>query len=99
VDFQQIFVHRDWKFDSASYDADIAIVLLNNEIIFTQSIQPICLPRVNSNVYNVKGTVVGYGFAEGRILPDRQKHVVISSVEDRVCLYKVKNLVHIGSER
>lgn len=38
-----ITIHPDWDINSSSYDADIAVIELPNEITISKSIRPICL--------------------------------------------------------
>lgn len=56
-----ILIHPDWKGTTLSYDADIALITMKNEIRFTPFIRPICFPPesdLNFNVQNAIGTVV-----------------------------------------
>ncbi|XP_070493066.1 uncharacterized protein [Chironomus tepperi] len=60
---QSINMHPDWNPHAESFDADITVLVLENEVIFGTNIQPICLP--NSNITAVEiGFVVGYGKSE-----------------------------------
>lgn len=53
------------------YDADIAVLVLSDNVTFTIYIQPVCMPAddvvVDSATIDVKGTVVGWGLAENEI--------------------------------
>lgn len=42
-DVSRIFVHPDWKNYSVKYDADLALVVLDQEIVFSRFIQPVCM--------------------------------------------------------
>jgi hypothetical protein len=99
-DIAEMFIHPDWNDsrDSLSYDADIAVLLLKQEITFNNFIQPICLPQSNTNVYNVRGVVAGYGRTESLSLPNKPKHVEILS-KDLTCLFEEPVLARFGSPR
>jgi secreted trypsin-like serine protease len=98
---KSIFVHPDWNPDVITFDADIASIFLEKEIIFNNYIQPICLwvgqtePQVTSLV------LVGYGKSED----ETKKHENIPKVltlpihtqED--CFLKNQGLVAISSKR
>ncbi|XP_070501523.1 uncharacterized protein [Chironomus tepperi] len=58
---QSINMHPDWNTLTESYDADIAVLVLDTEVTFGGYIQPICLVRASSAS---TGVVVGYGKSE-----------------------------------
>ncbi|XP_070501502.1 uncharacterized protein [Chironomus tepperi] len=58
---QSINMHPDWNTLTESYDADIAVLVLDTEVNFSRFIQPICLARTSSAS---TGVVVGYGKSE-----------------------------------
>ena len=64
-----IHVHPDWNVHVDSYDADIAVLELVNEVQFDKFIRPICIADRKSEVAKARsGTVVGFGITEtGRI--------------------------------
>lgn len=97
----EIFIHPEWNSMNISYDADIAVLKVNSEITFSNIIQPICLPRSNAKIFNVRGTVVGYGISEESFDTNesKPKHIEIESVEHGVCLFREENLVKISSLR
>lgn len=54
---ERIVIHEDWSYTSGKYDADIALIFLENEVTFGTFIFPICLGskvKLNSAI----GTVV-----------------------------------------
>ena len=59
---QNIQIHPDWNPHTSSYDADIAVLILEQDVIFNKYIQPICMtssdPRIESMT---EGAVVGNG--------------------------------------
>lgn len=67
-------------------DGDIVILKLNESIPFNNFINPICLPRPEVNVFNLMGTVVGYGKSESLLNHEiTPKYVEIVSVTQEVC--------------
>jgi secreted trypsin-like serine protease len=60
---QSINMHPDWNPHAESFDADITVLVLESEVVFTTLIQPICLPDSNVTAIN-KGVVIGYGKSE-----------------------------------
>lgn len=55
-----IKLHENYAINTAA-DSDIAVLILDEPVQFTDYIQPICLPAIIDNVVNVLGTVAGYG--------------------------------------
>lgn len=41
--------------------ADIALLILEKEVTFTDYIWPICLPSLSTEVFGISGTAAGYG--------------------------------------
>lgn len=60
----EIRVHPDWNANSDRYDADIAILILNRSVSFTNYIQPACIPDDNAIVEGLLGSIVGWGGTE-----------------------------------
>lgn len=62
----EIIIHPDWKFlINSSYDSDVAVLKLTDEVEFTHYIRPICLVKPYSFIETINhGLVVGYGKSE-----------------------------------
>jgi len=59
---QSFEIHQDWNPRTDTYDADIAVIVLETEVTFSNYIQPICLMDSSSSVaIRTEGVVVGYG--------------------------------------
>ena len=59
---QTIQIHPDWNPYTSSYDADIAVLMLEQDVIFNQHIQPICMTSADSRIAAItEGFVVGNG--------------------------------------
>lgn len=56
----EIVIHDDWNILNSEYDADIAILVLNEEAMLNKYVQPVCLPAENEEVTE-NGIVVGWG--------------------------------------
>jgi secreted trypsin-like serine protease len=98
--FSSFRIHPDWDYDSTKYDADIAVLVLKNKITYGPYIQPACLPAPSTSVFNIRGTVVGYGLSENsNTNEDRPKFVEIPSIDNEKCLWNSPLFYNAGSER
>jgi secreted trypsin-like serine protease len=99
--FSSIRIHPDWNHDAERYDADIALLVLNHQIRFGTFIQPACLPTPTTNVFNIRGTIVGYGLSEisNTTNENRPKFVEIPSVDLMECLWNSHTFQVAGSNR
>jgi secreted trypsin-like serine protease len=61
-----IIVHEDWDFDSSSFDADVALLLLDEKVDLSRKhfVGVICLPPSSSEAYIENGTLSGWGVSE-----------------------------------
>jgi secreted trypsin-like serine protease len=65
IAIRNIKIHKDWKPNILSFDADIALLELDEELTFGTYIQPICLIEPKSDMEQInKGFVAGYGKSE-----------------------------------
>ncbi|CAG9812305.1 unnamed protein product [Chironomus riparius] len=94
---KSIEIHPDWNPNIVSFDADIAIITLEEPVQFTKYIQPICL---NSPVSS-KGFVVGYGKSEDLLKNHENIPKIIETPihENANCFLKNQQLVSISSSR
>lgn len=58
---QEIVMNPEWKYDQDTFDADIAILILEDELTFNSFVRPVCLPSKSSIVVTGTGSVVGWG--------------------------------------
>ncbi|KAG5677123.1 hypothetical protein PVAND_006905 [Polypedilum vanderplanki] len=63
-EIKRISIHSNWNPEAKNYDSDIALLTLLNNVVFSQFIQPICLPEKSLIIGERKGNVVGYGKSE-----------------------------------
>lgn len=57
----EIVVHPEWNYEDEKYDADIAVVVLAEQVEFSNQVQTVCLPKATNNDPVGRGTVVGWG--------------------------------------
>lgn len=72
----KLIMHQDWNPKVPSYDADIAILLNDKEIITTRFVRPICLwTSSNDPTDMANGIVAGYGSqnAVAEVIPKMRK--------------------------
>lgn len=81
-----IKIHPEWNINVESYDADIAVLELANEINFNKFIRPICVPDVDSEVSRfTNGTAVGFGITENGTVSDLAKKLDIPIYDYQNC--------------
>ncbi|XP_065335528.1 serine proteinase stubble-like [Cloeon dipterum] len=62
------------KYDPKEFNSDVGLVILNEKIIITNHVRPICLWNDDSDLARVAGTeatAVGFGLADNYTLPDK----------------------------
>jgi secreted trypsin-like serine protease len=98
---KSIFVYPDWNPDVITFDADIAVIDLENEISFNNYIQPICLLTPNLASQAKSGVLVGYGKSEdeSKLHENIPKQLNVPIHTQEKCFLSNKNLVQISSER
>lgn len=60
----EIIMHEDWKPQEDRYDADIAILVFEKEVLFNNFINTVCLPKYYRSNSLQSGEVVGWGVSE-----------------------------------
>lgn len=99
---KQILVHPDWHPDTISFDADIAILVNEDEIPTTKNIMPICLWTSSTDPGVIEGFVAGWGIDSNDAnrhspIPKQIKVPIINQNAD--CLYGNSLLAQIKSPR
>lgn len=99
----EIHVHPDWRVYDEAFDADIAILVLNETISLTNYIQPVYLPAdeliIDSYTINVTGTIVGWGLAENRAHEEVPRQALIQTFNDSYCYRSDYGTVTLSSAR
>jgi len=87
---QRIHIHGDWNPQTVSYDADIAVLILEREVGFNEHIQPICMIKSNSKITSLTyGRVVGNGKSGGAEDYERIPKVLKIPIQtDKQCIIK-----------
>lgn len=96
----KFIVHPDWSISKdASFDADIAIAVLYNVVLFSKFVKPICLPSAR-DIVGESGTIAGWGKTELNTLPSATPRWVDIPVVDMLsCIRSNSAFVHITSNR
>jgi len=100
VGFKSITIHRHWNTNEPSFDADIAILELANEVQFNNYIRPICLADDDSEIAEIsKGTVVGFGITENGTPSDIANKLEIAITDYHSCILKSRDISTFASAR
>jgi len=86
VGIKTIHIHKYWNTDVLSYDGNIAILELTNEVQFNNYIRPICLADDESDMAEIStGTVIGFGITENGTISDVAKKLEIPITDYHSC--------------
>lgn len=95
---RKIVIHEDWNINSPRYDADLAIVVLQDVMTFTDHIQPICLPLMSNDYVTETGMAVFHRTSENKE-NELQMQFEIPSVNASHCYTLKHELAFISSPR
>jgi secreted trypsin-like serine protease len=72
-----IMLHKDWHFDSNSFDGDLALLLLDEKVDVSRRhiVGIVCLPSSSSSAFIGNGTLSGWGISEWSIA-NRKVHSI-----------------------
>ncbi|XP_070506880.1 serine protease gd-like [Chironomus tepperi] len=99
---QSVHVHPDWNIKSDDYDADIAVLVLETEVLFNKYIQPACIVQPDTNEAAIaKGVIIGYGKSEDttKIHENIPKVLEMPIHTNLNCFLKFLPLVQLSSSR
>lgn len=98
----KIVIHHDWKQDQWNYDADIAILVLEDAADFNNPfVRSISLPEHSNNSVTGEGTIVGWGVTENSV----KKYEVtpfklqLPAIDGDTCYPNVPRLAKYASKR
>lgn len=97
----KINIHTDWNFQHERFDADVAVLVLNEKIKFDDFIQPVCLPKIN-NDNNISGIGTAVGWGKSDFEPDYSftlNKVSMPAVNTSFCFKQVPLLARYMSRR
>lgn len=100
---RDIIIHPALNINAEKFDYDIAIVVLDKIVTFTDHIQPICLPHHSDSNFIGKGTVVEWGESEksgDKIYDSTPTKLDVSTIADHICLKFIErrhlaNMTHL----
>lgn len=82
ANISEILVHPDWKmFSKTRPDADVAILVLENDVTLSNDIQIVCLPSDDDTIENAEGFVVGWDLVQ-----QTPKHSIINVFNSSDCI-------------
>lgn len=97
---EDIIIHPDWDVNDHHFDADIAMIILRDEIAYTDFIQPICMTRHERHIVGSEGHIVGWGKSENVALHEtRPKMLTIPIISADFCYTTFPLLAEYGSTR
>lgn len=94
----EIFTHPEWDVYDDTYDADIAILILSENITFTDDIQPACVPG-DGIIENIDGMVVGWGLTENSYFSEIPRQASVKAINDSHCLRADNAVAALTSSR
>ena len=100
VAIKSINIHPEWNSSTTQFDADIAVLVLEEQITFNKFIQPICLIQSNIPLIST-GIVIGYGKSEDitKVHENVPKIIDMPIHDNEDCFLKNYLFANISSKR
>lgn len=99
----EILLHPDYDTQKTDFDADIAVLLLDQQVHLGNDIPSLCLPQASSGHAEGSGVVVGWGKSEHsdpyEFYDSTPNKLVVPIVENSQCFATYPDLQLISSER
>jgi len=97
----EIIIHPDWNPHIKRFDADLAILVLENEVQFTDYMKPICIADESFVRAADEGIAVGWGQSEdkSRAHENLPREAKLPIPSNEVCLLEHGELTKIASTR
>jgi Trypsin len=98
----RVILHQNWNSFNQNFDADVALLMMQREIQFSQFIKPICLFQITDLVANIRdGWIVSYGITSDisnlhQIFPRKLRIPIIDS---KTCLKEEPRYFSLISSR
>lgn len=100
---QRIVIHSDYKRQRESYDADIAILIMEKHVTYSEYIRPACLWSETTSIQSIeglKGTVVGWGKdGTDKVVSNIPKKINLPIVNSITCVQTSESLFKAVSNR
>ena len=95
----KITIHPEWNPFNQRYDADIAVLIMEDEILYTKYIRPICLSL--TELAAKEGYVTGWGKSEdtSKTHENLPKQIKIPILENEDCFLENHKFSFISSKR
>lgn len=96
---EKVFIHPDWNPSNKRYDADIAALIVEDEVPYTKYIRPICLSLNELEVG--EGYVTGWGESQDKTKEHENlpKQIKIPIHDNEKCFLESNEFVQIASGR
>lgn len=91
-----IHVHPQWDVYENEYDSDIAILVLNDKVMFTNFIQPVCMPG-DVALDGVVGPIVGWGITNNGTIAVTPQYTVTKILNASYCYKKDPPIISFSS--
>lgn len=97
----EIHVHEEWNPNVYRYDADLAMLILEDKVHFTQYIRPICFWSFLENPQAQEGSVTGWGQGEDKsnFYETIPKHIKVPTHLNEDCFLAHPEFARISSKR
>lgn len=97
---RSINVHQHWNTNVQTYDGDIAVLELTDEIKFNNYIRPICIADEDSPIVRARnGTVVGFGKTRNGQISNVAKKLEIPILDFTKCVKESSDFESFASAR
>lgn len=97
-----IRIHEDYSSDSDNFDGDLAMITLQNDVVFNIHVSPVCFWNENDQLYEIHGVVVGWGVSEksGPDTPEQTPNMInVLVLSNEICFLAHHQLAHLSSTR
>lgn len=101
VEVSKILVHSSWNPQIDRYNGDIAVLILEQNVAFSNYIQPVCLPKIGVKMKNLNdGVIVGFGKSESSVSHENEPSKASTPIQDAVkCFSKFPKLAGIAAHK
>lgn len=82
---QKVFLHPYWNPASRKYEADIAVLLMKDEVAYNDFVKPICLPS-SKLASSSKGFVAGWGQSEKMPIEEIPRELEVPIYDENKCI-------------